>query len=93
MSSIEIPVIAGDGIGPEITSAVLKIVDAAVRSTSLRRIWNGFLSSRYTSVGLSALEQGSELIPGQRTMDEIARCGVALKGPCTTPVGEGFTID
>ncbi|MEC8347712.1 MAG: isocitrate/isopropylmalate family dehydrogenase, partial [Pseudomonadota bacterium] len=42
------------------------------------------------SAGLSALDEGSELIP-QRTLDEIARCSVALKGPCTTPVGEGFT--
>ena len=84
MSSIEIPVIAGDGIGPEITSAVLKIVDAAVSYTSLKVEWIPVVA------GLSALEQGTELIP-QRTMDEIARCGVALKGPCTTPVGEGFT--
>ncbi len=42
------------------------------------------------TAGLSALDEGSELIP-QRTLDEIARCSVALKGPCTTPVGEGFT--
>ena len=51
MSSIEIPVIAGDGIGPEITSAVLKIVDAAVSTTSLRLEWIPVVA------GLSALEQ------------------------------------
>ena len=84
MSSIEIPVIAGDGIGPEITAAVLKVVDAAVERNGARLSWVP------VTAGLSALEEGSELIP-QRTLDEISRCGVALKGPCTTPVGEGFT--
>ena len=84
MSSIEVPVIAGDGIGPEITAAVLKVVDAAVERTGASLKWLP------VSAGLSALDEGSELIP-QRTLDEIARCSVALKGPCTTPVGEGFT--
>ena len=84
MSSIEVPVIAGDGIGPEITAAVLKVVDAAVERNSASLKWLP------VSAGLSALDEGSELIP-QRTLDEIARCSVALKGPCTTPVGEGFT--
>ena len=84
MSSIEVPVIAGDGIGPEITAAVLKVVDAAVERSGASLKWLP------VSAGLSALDEGSELIP-QRTLDEIARCNVALKGPCTTPVGEGFT--
>ena len=76
--------IAGDGIGPEITAAVLKVVDAAVERNGASLKWLP------VSAGLSALDEGSELIP-QRTLDEIARCSVALKGPCTTPVGEGFT--
>lgn len=84
MSSIEVPVIAGDGIGPEITAAVLKVVDAAVERNGASLKWVP------VTAGLSALDEGSELIP-QRTLDEIARCSVALKGPCTTPVGEGFT--
>ena len=84
MSSIEVPVIAGDGIGPEITAAVQKVVDAAVERNGASLKWLP------VSAGLSALDEGSELIP-QRTLDEIARCSVALKGPCTTPVGEGFT--
>ena len=84
MSSIEVPVIAGDGIGPEITAAVLKVVDAAVERNGASLKWVP------VTAGLSALDEGSELIP-QRTLDEIARCRVALKGPCTTPVGEGFT--
>mgnify|MGYP005746471029 FL=1 len=84
MSSIEIPVIAGDGIGPEITAAVLKVVEAAAERNGSNLSWVP------VTAGLSALEEGSDLIP-QRTLDEISRCGVALKGPCTTPVGEGFT--
>ena len=84
MSSIEVPVIAGDGIGPEITAAVLKVVDAAVERNGASLKWVP------VTAGLSALDEGSELIP-QRTLDEIARCSVALKGTCTTPVGEGFT--
>lgn len=84
MSSIEVPVIAGDGIGPEITAAVLKVVDAAVERNGASLKWVP------VTAGLSALDEGSELIP-QRTLDEIARCRVAFKGPCTTPVGEGFT--
>jgi isocitrate dehydrogenase (NAD+) len=84
MSSIEVPVIAGDGIGPEITAAVLKVVVAAVERNGASLKWVP------VTAGLSALDEGSELIP-QRTLDEIARCRVALKGPCTTPVGEGFT--
>ena len=84
MSSIEIPVIAGDGIGPEITAAVLKVVESAVERNGSNLSWVP------VTAGLSALEEGNELIP-QRTLNEISRCGVALKGPCTTPVGEGFT--
>ena len=84
MNSIEVPVIAGDGIGPEIMAAVLKVVDAAVERNGASLKWVP------VTAGLSALDEGSELIP-QRTLDEIARCSVALKGPCTTPVGEGFT--
>ena len=84
MTIIEIPVIYGDGIGPEITSAVLSVLDAAQSNSSLKLVWIP------VAAGLSALAEGDELIP-QRTLDEIDRCRVALKGPCATPVGEGFT--
>jgi isocitrate dehydrogenase (NAD+) len=40
--------------------------------------------------GLAALAQGRDVLP-QETLDAIERHRVALKGPCTTPVGEGFT--
>ncbi|MGE3104262.1 MAG: isocitrate dehydrogenase [Lysobacterales bacterium] len=75
-----IAVIPGDGIGPEIMDATLRVLDALA------------LGIRYDIVpaGLAALEQHGELLP-QATLDAIARHRVALKGPLTTPVGEGFS--
>ena len=84
MQAKDIAVIPGDGIGPEITQAVLRVVDAAAAKAKADINWI------FVSAGLSALEEGDELIP-ERTMNEISRCKVGLKGPCTTPVGEGFT--
>ena len=52
MTIIEIPVIYGDGIGPEITSAVLSILDAAQRDSSLKLVWIP------VAAGLSALAEG-----------------------------------
>ena len=40
--------------------------------------------------GLAALEQGQDVLP-RETLEAITRHQVALKGPCTTPIGEGFT--
>lgn len=71
--------IHGDGIGPEITGAVLKVLDAAGVTIDWVEC----------SAGLAALEQGKEVLP-EATIEAIAQHKVALKGPCTTPVGEGF---
>lgn len=84
MRTEEIAVIPGDGIGPEITKAVLRVVDAAAEKTKTDIKWI------FVSAGLGALQENDELIP-ERTLKEIERCKVALKGPCTTPVGDGFT--
>ena len=46
--------------------------------------------SPHHHAGLAALDQADEVLP-QATVEAIQHCGVALKGPCTTPVGEGFT--
>ena len=80
MSSHDVVLIPGDGIGPEVTAAACKILEAgaAPRSFQVHR------------AGLAALDQGEEVLP-QSTVEAIQHCGVALKGPCTTPVGEGFT--
>jgi len=75
-----IAVIPGDGIGPEIMQATLRVIDALG------------LDLKYDVVeaGLAAQDKFGELLP-QATLDAIAKHKVALKSPLTTPVGEGFT--
>ncbi|HEX6614538.1 MAG TPA: isocitrate dehydrogenase [Rhodanobacteraceae bacterium] len=75
-----IAVIRGDGIGPEIMTATLRVLDAL----------NAGLSYEFVDAGMAALEKHGELLP-QATLDSIAKHRVALKGPLTTPVGGGFS--
>lgn len=75
-----ITVIRGDGIGPD-------IVDSAIQV--LNKVGCDF-EYDYADAGLVALENHGELLP-QSTLDLIAKNKVTLKGPLTTPVGEGFT--
>jgi isocitrate dehydrogenase (NAD+) len=77
--STKITVIPGDGIGPEIMTATLRCLDA---------LECGF-EYEFKQAGLVALDQYGELIP-QDTLDSIRKNRIALKGPLTTPVGEGF---
>ncbi|RZQ56663.1 isocitrate dehydrogenase [Pseudidiomarina tainanensis] len=78
--STTITVIPGDGIGPDIIDATLKILDKAGCD----------FNYEFADAGLAALEKTGELLP-QATLDAIARNKATLKGPLTTPVGEGFT--
>ncbi len=48
------------------------------------------LDYRFVEAGMAAMEAHGELLP-QATLDAIGSCGVALKGPLTTPIGGGFT--
>jgi isocitrate dehydrogenase (NAD+) len=75
-----ITLIPGDGIGPEVTNAVVKILEAA----GLRVTWDPH------PAGVLALEQYGDPLP-PTLIDSITRTKVALKGPVTTPVGGGFT--
>ena len=75
-----IALIAGDGIGPEVTEGVQRVLAAAEAP----------LSWEEHPAGLAALERGLDVLPAE-TIDAIRHHGVALKGPCTTPVGEGFS--
>ncbi|MCB1600471.1 MAG: isocitrate dehydrogenase [Xanthomonadales bacterium] len=75
-----ITVIRGDGIGPEITDATLHVLEALECG----------LSFEFASAGLAAMEEHGSLLPAS-TLDSITRTRVALKGPLTTPVGEGFS--
>lgn len=75
-----ITVIRGDGIGPDIVDATIQV---------LEKLGCDFAYD-YADAGLMALENHGELLP-QETLDLIAKNKVTLKGPLTTPVGEGFT--
>ena len=75
----KITLIAGDGIGPEVTQAVLRILEA----TGVRFEWERF------AAGAEAFEMHGEYIPAA-LYESIARNRVALKGPVTTPNGGGF---
>jgi len=75
-----ITLIPGDGIGPEVTAAVLRIFKAA----GLDIEWE-----RYEA-GLIAFERYKRSLPVE-LLDSIRRNKVALKGPLTTPIAEGIT--
>ena len=72
--------IPGDGIGPEVSASVTSILEAARAPVQ-------FVAHH---AGQGALDHGhTDLLP-QTTLDAILEHGVALKGPCTTPIGTGF---
>ena len=75
----KITLIPGDGIGTEVTAAVVRILEA----TGLKFEWETI------QAGAEAYEKYKEYIPKELTTS-IERTRVALKGPITTPVGGGF---
>ena len=76
----KVTLIPGDGIGPEVTKAAVRILEA----TGLKFEWESF------QAGAEAYEKYHEYIPRELT-ESIERTRVALKGPVTTPVGGGFS--
>jgi isocitrate dehydrogenase (NAD+) len=74
-----ITVIPGDGIGPEIMRATLRVMDELKTG----------LKYDFAEAGVAALEKSGELLPAT-TLDAIGKHRVALKSPLTTPVGGGF---
>jgi len=79
-----ITLIPGDGIGPEVSTAVVRIVETAGAATGVAFEWHKF------AAGADAFEQFGEYIP-QDLYRSIEDNRVALKGPVTTPVGGGFS--
>src|SRR3954464_944485 len=75
----KVTLIPGDGIGPEVTKATVRILEAS----GVKFEWEPF------AVGAEAYEKSGEYIP-KDLIESIERTRVALKGPVTTPVGEGF---
>jgi isocitrate dehydrogenase (NAD+) len=76
----KITLIPGDGIGPEVTEAVLGILSAAGVAIDWER----------HDAGILALEKHKTPLPAE-LIASIQKNKVALKGPVTTPIGEGFT--
>lgn len=80
MEPRRIALIPGDGIGPEITDATLKILEAG-----------GFTAEWVPlEAGEPALQKGKPAMPPE-TIEAIRGIGIALKGPTTTPIGKGHT--
>ena len=75
----KITLIPGDGIGPEVTRATVRILEA----TGVKFEWETF------AAGAEAFEKYREYIPRELS-ESIERTRVGLKGPVTTPVGGGF---
>src|SRR5690349_2021386 len=73
--------IPGDGIGPEVSDAVTAILEAAKAPVEFET----------HHAGQAALDRGMEDLLPAKTVDAIRRQHVALKGPCTTPIGSGFS--
>jgi isocitrate dehydrogenase (NAD+) len=81
MAKHTIVMIPGDGIGPEVTAAARRVLDAAGLSAEWVEL----------PAGAAAIEQGFDNVLPQRTVAAIQAHKVALKGPVTTPIGKGFT--
>src|ERR1041385_4380409 len=76
----KVTLIPGDGIGPEVTNAAVRIVDAS----GVKIEWERF------AAGSEAFAKYGEYIPKELTQS-IERTGIGLKGPVTTPIGGGFS--
>jgi isocitrate dehydrogenase (NAD+) len=75
----KITLLPGDGIGPEVTAATVRVLAA----TGADFEWENHV------VGIESLEQGGDPLP-DTVLESIRRHRVCLKGPVTTPVGKGF---
>src|SRR5262249_48859249 len=80
MAKHTIVLIPGDGIGPEVTAAARRVIEAAGVSVEWVEL----------PAGAAAIEQGFDNVLPERTLAAIKAHKIALKGPVTTPVGRGF---
>jgi len=81
-----IPFIEGDGTGPDIWAAARRVLDAAVVKS-----YNGSRTIDWLEIlaGEKAFQRTGEWLP-QETIDALKKYVVSIKGPLTTPVGEGM---
>lgn len=83
MSHHRITLIPGDGIGPEVTDATVRILEAAGKPLGTSFDWERH------DAGADAFARTGEYIP-KALYESVEQTKVALKGPVTTPIGEGF---
>ena len=74
-----VTLIPGDGIGPDISDAAVKVIEASGAKIEWEKV----------HAGLSAIDEYKDPLP-KHVLDSITNTTVALKGPLTTPVGSGF---
>ena len=81
-----IPFIEGDGTGPDIWAAARRVLDAAVAKS-----YNGSRTIEWLEIlaGEKAFQRTGEWLP-QETIDALKKYVVSIKGPLTTPVGDGM---
>jgi isocitrate dehydrogenase (NAD+) len=77
--SYKVTLIPGDGIGPEVSGAAQRVLDASGVSIE----WD------VRQAGMTALETEGDLLP-EATLESLKQNKVGLKGPMTTPIGSGF---
>ncbi|MBK7993920.1 MAG: isocitrate dehydrogenase (NAD(+)) [Blastocatellia bacterium] len=75
----KITLIPGDGIGPEVTSATLRVIEAA----GIKVEWESFI------IGAAAIAEYGDPLP-EALLESIKRNRIALKGPVGTPIASGF---
>ncbi len=80
----KITLIPGDGIGPEVTAAMVQVVEAAGQQTGCGFDWHSF------ECGADAYAKNGEILP-KAALDSIEQNRVAIKGPTATPIGGGFS--
>jgi isocitrate dehydrogenase (NAD+) len=79
MSTYNVTLIPGDGIGPEVTEATRRVLE----STGIGFNWE------YRDAGMIAQEKHGDVLP-EETLASIRKNKIGLKGPITTPIGGGF---
>jgi isocitrate dehydrogenase (NAD+) len=79
MATYNVTLIPGDGIGPEVTEATRRVLEA----TGITFNWE------HRDAGMTALDKHGDTLP-ETTLESIRRNKIGLKGPITTPIGSGF---
>ncbi|MCO5178405.1 MAG: isocitrate/isopropylmalate family dehydrogenase, partial [Thermomicrobiales bacterium] len=75
----QVTLIPGDGIGPEVSTATRRVLEA----TGIAFEWD------VQEAGMTALEKVGDVLP-ETVLDSIRKNSIAIKGPLTTPLGGGF---